>query len=1616
MNTAAMGLLWWGVAAVGPGWAEEPLPSAAPIQEEAAVDLESLYQQAIQAQKKNDSDHAITLLTQILERDPQQAKAYLARAKLYGALNRSDLAIADYRQVVALDSKNASAYGSLGWRLILDGRFKEAREVTEKAHILAPDVFAWLINLGNLALLAGDREQARAYYRQGLERIQSNEQFEKGPVADLELFIQNGWAVEAARQELVWLRETLAPRQRWLTFKQQTEQAYQAGDYPTAEKAARAALEVAETTFGPDHFDVATSLNNLAALYYTQGQYVQTEPLLQRALAINEKALGPDHPDVAQSLNNLAVLYHDQGQSAKAEPLHLRALAIREKALGPDHPEVATLLNNLAKLYYDQGQYAQAEPLYRRALVIRRKALDPDYSDVAISLNNLAELYRAQGRYAQAEPLYRRARAINEKALGPDHPDVAQSLNNLALLYHDQGRYSKAEPLLQRALAIREKVLGPDHPDVAQSLNNLAVLYHDQGQYAQAEPLYRRVLVIRRKALDPDHPDVASSLDNLAVLYHAQGRYAEAEPLYRRARAIWEKAFGPDHPDVAKSLNNLAVLYDDQGQSAQAEPLHLRALAIREKVLGPDHPDVAQSLNNLALLYHAQGRYAKAEPLLQRALAIREKVLGPNHPDVANSLHNLAGIYHTQGQSAKAKSLHQRALAIWEKALGPNHPDVAKSLNNLAVLYDDQGQYAQAEPLYFRALAIREKALGPDHPDMAQSLNNLAVLYHTQGQYAQAEPLHQRALAIWEKALGPNHPDVATSLNNLAELYHAQGRYAEAEPLYLRALAILENSGPNHPDVATSFNKLAALYHDQGQSAKAEPLYRRALAIYEKALGPNHPDVATSLNNLALFYYNQGQSAQIEPLYLRALAIYEKALGPDHPDVATLLNNLAMLYHNQGQSAKAELLYHRALAIMEKALGPDHPDTAMSLNNLAVLYDDQGQYAQAEPLYRRAVAIVQHTDTPAYLLLHSRNLGRLLVQRGQLHDALSYYRTAADTLDRLFNQTQGLSEDARLTFLGQYAYVYREFLDLLLTLHEQDVKAGYDREFLAVASRNQSRIFSELLRQGDVTRFATDPAFIALRDQRQTLLTQLGGLREKHATLPITAPNYAGQKADLQTRIDALTAELAPTENRLWRDYPRFMELLDVPRPVTVEQLQQTLLKPDEALFSLVLLPERTVLLAVTHERFLLQVSPLTRAAVTAHVRAIRQGLIDNLAQLETLEPNDLYALYQGLIVPVEPVLKDAERILVVADGPLYSLPLELLITGYDNAQRAAFREARNHATGRPNRPPYLGEYALLPYLAERYAFRYLPSLAALASQRRYPKPPVPVTHPLVAFADPVFSPAEHAPSATPSDTSAVATHRYNPATQQTLTLLNRSGSPADDLQRLPDTTEEAQTIAALVPGRAQLYLREKAQEHTVKTLSQSGDLQGLRYLLFATHGLLGGEFLPPAPEPNPQAWLDSDRITRTMPREPLGQPALVLTLAPALENEDGFLTLKDIIEDLDLNTDLVILSACNTAGNSEKSTTGEGFAGLTRAFLFAGARHLWVSHWYVESAAARDLTTAAIRVLEAGQTDPAIALAQAQQTLRASVVETNPDTQGHPLTLARAHPYFWAPFVTVGD
>ncbi|MBI4292201.1 MAG: CHAT domain-containing protein [Betaproteobacteria bacterium] len=961
-----------------------------------------------------------------------------------------------------------------------------------------------------------------------------------------------------------------------------------------------------------------------------------------------------------------------------------------------------------------------------------------------------------------------------------------------------------------------------------------------------------------------------------------------------------------------------------------------------------------------------QGRYADAEVQFRQALSIYERRSGADSINAASALNNLALTLERMGNFASAEALLRRAYNNLEKALGPAHPDTATTMSNLGRVLDSQGKLGASAEI---GAAQPGPAKTPDDPlQLAARAEELIA----RGQYQEAETLHYRVLAIHEKTLGIEHPITATSLSNLGNVLYLQGKFEEAEQVHRRTLRIRERVlGPSHPDTATSLNNLGNVLFMQGKDDRMSPSETRARL-------------------------SAGQSVvsrtEVENLYRRAVTIQESTLGPDHPALANTLNNLGALLDQRGEYSEAEPLQRRALAILDRSLGPLHADTAATLTTLAVSLDRQGKLVEAEQTYRRAVETSRDAGNPRTLLLNSSRLGFTLAKRGRYREALPYYREAIDTLDTLYVRTRGLSEETRAAFLGQYSNIYLETIKLLLHLHRQNPERRYDRQILEVASRNQSRMFTDLMRQADVAKFAGEEAFLALRGRRERLTERIDLLGQALVTIPFKEPNAGARRDEFSGELARARAELAQVEAALWRSYPRFMELTN-PRPVTSDDLQSKLLREGEVLLSYVLLPQETVIFAVTRERFRMVVHAARREDIARRIHEIRRTLDkvaggESVLFLRFIDPMELNALYRDLVAPVRELLAGREKVIVVGDGPLLTVPLELFVTQWGAREQQAFRAARAESNGSAERP-FLAEYALAAFLGKSHRFAYLPSLSALASQRLYPKPAAARQYALIAFADPDFTPG-------PGRTFSAATRARLEAMGNSLPR-RHDGSP--EIPRLRETAEEAKEIAGLLAGKSELYLGEQAQEWRAK----KGDLKKARFVLFATHGFLGGEFVPAGASDAEAA------LPLRKPRRSTAQPALALTLVGDLRGEDGMLTMKEVIEDVELNADLVALSACNTAGETAQANNGEGFAGLTRAFMFAGAKSLIVSHWSVDSLSTQALMTATFRNLRSGGAAFS-ALSDAQRGMLSA--RFNNGTYH----FSRSHPFFWAPFVYVGD
>jgi tetratricopeptide (TPR) repeat protein/CHAT domain-containing protein len=1155
-------------------------------------------------------------------------------------------------------------------------------------------------------------------------------------------------------------------------------------------------------------------------------------------------------------------------------------------------------------------------------------------------------------------------------------PDI-KAIDKAFQDHYARGNYSAAQIDAQELERLVKARFGADHAYYAVALRKLGIAFQAQGKLGEAEEHLKRALAISEQALGNSHPDVAQALHNLAMVYGRQGKYGDAEELNKRALAIREKALGASHPDVAWTLNNLANLYRAQGKYGEAEGLHKRALAIREQALGANHSDVSQSLHNLAYVYWTQGKYSEAEGLYKRALAIREQALGANHRDVGQTLNNLALVYRAQTKYTEAAGLFERALAIREKALGASHPDVGQTLNNLGLVYRDQGKYVEAEALLRRALVIREQALGTSHPDVASTLHNLADAVLRQGRHEEAEAFHKRGLVIRENALGASHPAVAQALHNLALVSWSRGKYRDAEELNKRALAIREQAlGANHPDVAHTLNNLALVYWTQGKYSEAEGLFKRALAIMEQALGESHPDVAWTLNDLALVYRDQGRYGEAEALFKRALTIREKALGASHGQVGKTLNNLGLVYRDQGKYVEAEALLKRALAVREKALGASHADVGATLNNLALVHRDQGKDAEAEGLFERALAIretalgASHPDVARTL----SNMAILYEARGESGSALAYSRKATAAV--LAHQTAESTDTPQAGAVGglllrRARYFQRHVANLAVAARKGiESPASLAHEALEVTQWASQSSAAAAVQQMS-TRFASGPGALAsLVRESQDLAAAWRG---QDKALLDALSNTEGRHE--WARIDALRREIAETEGglkavaaRIHEEFPDYAALAD-PKPPMAEEVQ-SLLGADEALVFFLAGPKESYVFALTREGFEWRTISLGEKNMAAKVAAFRRGLdVDELTKSVSMGKAQLFdlaaahELYVALFGPFEALIKDKPLLLIVPSGPLTALPFHLLVT--DKPPIAVPRMQISD----------MAAYHDAAWLVKRHAVTVLPSVASLKALRVFARKGQ-GTKPMIGFGDPVFAPDQAAAAAGQRTAPVIAARTRAYSDYWRGASVDRARL-AHALSPLPDSAEELKAVAAKLGASSRdIHLGRDATEANVKRLS----LADYRVVYFATHGLVAGDV------------------------EGLGEPSLALTLPnDPSELDDGLLTASEVAQ-LKLNADWVVLSACNTAAGDKPGA--EALSGLARAFFYAGARALLVSHWRIDSKAATRLATSTFEIMESNQTT---GRAQALRRAMLAYLDDRSD-------IWNAYPGFWGSFSLVGE
>ena len=930
-------------------------------------------------------------------------------------------------------------------------------------------------------------------------------------------------------------------------------------------------------------------------------------------------------------------------------------------------------------------------------------------------------------------------------------------------------------------------------------------------------------------------------------------------------------------------------------------------------------------------------------PLTQNPLSISEVLAQAPTPTFEEQISE--GVYlNQQGRDDYEKGLPQEALAKFQQALVifrrlKAQAGVANSLNNIGeVYYYSLGKYDDALNFFSQALAIRRE-IGDKGGEWA-SLDFMGELYADRNQLSKALESYQQALVIIKQLKITSRSDTSlpTSerirLNNIAAVYFRMGQYDKTLEFYQQAL-VIHREGQDYIGEAQTLNNIGVAYANQGQ-------YQKALDSYDQSL-----KIVRELGNC-----------------------YQKEPGSKlcyYGDEAAILNNIAALYFSIGQPQKALEFARKASEIYNRLSAGESQQT--NPNNLKLLYEALGKNSRSlgflsQQLAKRAPAsnaLSKDLSQLAGAAVNFNNIAQIYANLGQYEQALNLYQQALDNYKKLGSK---LGEAITINNIGQLysnSAQYPKALDFLnqaLALYKE---VG-DKTGAGIALNNIGQIYNN---QGQ---YATALEFLT---QALAIHKEVGDKAAQGITL-----------TNISNSLSA-SGSFAEATNKLLSS----IEVLESLRPglsdndkvavfetqaQTYRSLQQALIAQNQTEKALEI-SERgrarafVELLAQrlsTQSIAPLKIEQIKKIAKTHNSTIVEYSIIKgNFSVQNKLKAPDL-EIYIWVIKPTGEVAFKRSNLKPLGQG---NASIQDLVT--------SIREsigARGRGLTVVSR---MDEKTQGKQLQQLYQLLIQPIAELLPTEPQSRVIFIPQDElflvPFAALQDATekYLIEKHTITTAPSIQVLDLTRQQQVSAKAALVVGNPTmprislslGEPPQQLPSLPGAEREAVAIAQLLNTQA------ITGNFATKAAILPKVLQA-RIIHLATHGLLDdftGEGVPGS-----------------------------IALAPS-GNDNGLLTASEILN-LKLNTDLVVLSACDTGRGR---ITGDGVVGLSRSLISAGVKSVIVSLWAVPDAPTASLMTEFYRQMQQ-QSDKAQAL------------------RGAMLMMIKQHPQprDWAAFTLIGE
>ncbi|MFT6868010.1 MAG: CHAT domain-containing protein [Cyclobacteriaceae bacterium] len=958
------------------------------------------------------------------------------------------------------------------------------------------------------------------------------------------------------------------------------------------------------------------------------------------------------------------------------------------------------------------------------------------------------------------------------------------------------------------------------------------------------------------------------------------------------------------------------------------------------KSLGSD--DLSAVAYNLGYLKDELGQYNETEDLYLEVLAIEADKYGLKSEQYFGTASALADHYMFVEHVDKGLDLCRQ---LRRQSVKSNSLEEAVVVKIMGDLYGIGGNYSRSERMLKDALNMMDELGLYASIEYVNTLTSLAGLYNRIGKIPEAEETYMDAKSILDRLQGDMSEYQLILNSNLALNYTSLGNYDVAEKMYLQNIEqdiefYGEDSYPSGLDAAN----LANNYMYAGKLAKAESYFLKAGEVYKSIVGEESSDYAIVLQSLSSVYTRMGDLEKAKAMAMQAVNIFEKS-SKDDRQIAFANYYLAETYFASDELEEAEKYHKVALELRKKALGVNHPDYAFSTTKLAILNWKKEDYKSALKYYKETFDNYFNQINVVFPILSEEEKTKFYYNK--LKPAFEQYNTFIIETSAEDKSLLGEMYNNQLATKGLILYASGKIKASIINSGDSVLIAKYNTWI------DQKETLAKLFSAGDMA--------VSVRNKKIDSLTTLSNNLEKEISQSSTA--FASAFANKDVKWQDIQQKLKPGEAAV--EIIRFRDFSTDSAGIFTDEVYYA---------ALILTPQTTE----APEIVTMKNGKLMESRYLSNYRnAIKYKVDEDFS----------YKLFWR---PIANKLQGISKVYFSPDGVFNQISIYTL----RNPDSGKFTLDELDIQVITNTKDLLAVNQTSSSSNESVLFGYPNYNMGTLDDEKDPK-------------DSGKS-AEEAAKAAAENRGRGASRggdRGGRGAEQGASV-SRGGSTARGLRGnmlrymrsdqllalLPGTKKEVGLIDSLYKSKntnVTTYLSNEALEESIKKVNSP------KVLHIATHGF----FLESqSDDTGAEAYMEN----------PLLRSGLILAGANSyiatgkISNqinfaEDGILTAYEAMN-LNLeNTELVVLSACETGLGEVKN--GEGVYGLQRAFTVAGADTMIMSMWTVDDDATQELMTIFYEEWLSGKTKQD-AFNTAQKRLKDKWKS----------------PYYWGAFVMVGQ